>query len=82
MVKIESESRVEYRLILPGGKDSPNSWEGGLEKVWIDEEGEAAFDADVEQILREAREVSVKETVDEFLAVIDTVKQPTVASAY
>jgi hypothetical protein len=93
---IEGEPSVEYRFTLQEHEENPHSWEGGLEKFWIDEEGshygeffvfaeydnEAAFDADVGQILRAAREVSVKENIDEFLAVTDIVKRKAVALAY
>ena len=75
---IEGEPTVEYRFTAQEDEDDPHSWEGGLEKFWFDEDSshygelfvfveydyEAAFDADVEQILREAREVSVRENVD------------------
>ena len=45
-------------------------------------DSEAAFDTDVEQILREAREVSVKGNIDEFLAVTDIVKRRAVMLGY
>jgi hypothetical protein len=93
---IEGEPSVEYRFSLLEDEDNPDSWEGGLEKYWIDEDGshygeffvfaeydnETAFDTDVEQIRREAREVAVKENVDEFLAVTDIVKRRAVALGY
>jgi hypothetical protein len=75
---------------------TPGSWEGGLEKFWCDEDenwygeffvfgkyaSESDFDADVEQILREAKETSVKENIDEFLAVTDIVKQRAVLNGF
>src|SRR5260221_6914478 len=93
---IEGEPTVEYRFTAQEDEDDPHSWEGGLEKFWCDEQGtwygkffvfgeydtESAFDADVEQIRREAREVSVKENIDEFLAVTDIVKRRAVALGY
>lgn len=93
---INGEPSLEYHFTLQEDDDKPNCWEGGLEKSWIDEEGshygevfvfadydnELAFDADVEQILREAREVSVKDNIDEFLAVTDIVKRRAVALGY
>jgi hypothetical protein len=71
------------------GDGLPQFWEGGSEKLWRDQDGsrhselfifgeydtEAAFQADVEKILREAREVCVKRNIDEFLAVTDIVER-------
>jgi len=81
---------------LQEDEDKPAAWEGGLEKFWIDEDGghygeffvfaeydtEAAFNVDVEQIRREAREASIKQNIDQFLAVTDIVKRRAVASGY
>src|SRR5260370_40752159 len=86
---IEGEPSVEYRFTAQEDEDNHHSWEGGLEKFWCDEEGtwygeffvfgeydtETAFDTDVERILREAREGSVKRNIDEFLAGTDIVKR-------
>lgn len=90
---IEGEPSVEYRFSLQENEEQANSWEGGLEKLWVDEDGgryseffrfaeyhsEADFDADVEQILREARASAVNENIDELLAVIDIIKRRAVA---
>ena len=80
---------MEYHFISQEDEDKPGSWQGGLEKFWCDEDenwygeffvfgeyaSEAEFDADVDRIFREAKEVVVKENIDEFLAVTDIVKQ-------
>jgi len=94
---IGGEPGVEYCLVVAeDDEDNPHAWSGGLEKFWYDAKGdlhgelftfatyesEAVFDADVEQILQEARTVSVKENIDEFLAVIDIIKQRAVAFGY
>jgi hypothetical protein len=93
---IEGEPSVEYRFTLQEHEDKVNSWEAGLEKLWRDDEGnwygeffgfgeyssEAAFNTDVEEILQEAREISLKENIDEFLAVTDIVKRRAVALGY
>ncbi len=93
---IDSEPSVEYHFMAQQDEDKPGSWEGGLEKFWCDEDenwygelfvfgeypSEADFDVDVDRILREAREVSIKENIDEFLAVTDIVKQRAVQNGY
>lgn len=93
---IEGEPSVEYCFTFQEHEDKVNSWKGGLEKLWRDDEGnwygeffafgeynsEAAFNTDVEQILQEAREISLKENIDEFLAVTDIVKRRAVALGY
>ena len=93
---IDGEPSVEYHFMAQEDEDKPGFWEGGLEKFWCDEDenwygeffvfgeykSETDFDTDVDQILCEAREVSVKENVDEFLAVTDIVKRRAVALDY
>jgi hypothetical protein len=36
---INGEPDVEYRFTLQEAEDKPQSWQGGLEKLWRDEEG-------------------------------------------
>jgi len=93
---IDGEPSVEYHFIAQEDEDKLGIWQGGLEKFWCDEDenwygeffvigeykSESDFDADVAQILREARAVSVKENVDEFLAVTDIVKRRAVQIGY
>lgn len=85
----EGESSLEYRFTLQEDEEQPDSWEGGLEKLWRDEErdqygevfvfakydSEGAFDADVVRIRQEAKERSVRDNLDEFLVVTDIVKE-------
>jgi hypothetical protein len=91
---IDGEPTVEYHFMVQDDEDKPGSWQGGLEKFWCDEDknwygeffvfgeyaSEADFDADVERILREAKEVAVRENIDELLAVTDIVKRRAVQS--
>jgi hypothetical protein len=93
---IEGEPSLEYRFLAQEDEDKHGSWEGGLEKFWCDEDenwyveffvfgeysSEADFDTEVDRILRDAKEIAVKENVDEFLAVTDIVKQRAVALGY
>lgn len=93
---INGEPSIEYRFLAQEDEDKPDFWEGGLEKFWCDEDGnwygeffvfgeyssEAGFDADVDRILSEARQVSIKDNIDEFLAVTDIVKQRAVQSGH
>jgi hypothetical protein len=69
---------------------------GGLEKWWLDEEGiptgevypfrayedETAFRDDVTRLIAEAQEKAVEENLDEFLAIIDRVKEHAVEAGH
>jgi hypothetical protein len=93
---IDGDASPQYHFTLLENDDNVISWQGGLEKLWFDEEGnqygevivfaeyhdEAAFDADVAQIRQEARQRSVRDNIDEFLAVTDIVKQRAVMLGY
>jgi len=93
---IEGGPSLIYHFVLLENEESAHHWQGGLEKLWCDAEGNwegeffafaeyahaSAFDADVEEILREARQVSVTENIDELLAVTDIVKQRAVVLGY
>lgn len=93
---IEGEPSLEYRFTWEEDEDELESWQGGLEKSWCDDKGnwygelfvfgeyatKAAFETDVEQIIREAQDVSIKKNIDELLAVTDIVKRRAVALGY
>ncbi len=93
---IDGEPTIEYHFMAQENEDKSDSWQGGLEKFWCDEDedwygeffvfgeyaSESDFDADVDRILREAKEVAVKENIDEFLAVTDIVKQRVVQNGF
>src|SRR5664279_964277 len=93
---VEGEPSLEYRFTLIESEDESVAWQGGLEKYWLEEDdhpcgevivfaeydNEAAFDAEVAQIQQEAKERSLRENIDEFLAVTDIVKQRTILLGY
>ncbi len=86
---LDDEPSLEYRFEAVEAHDKPGFWEGGLYKLWADADAEpdgecftfgeyaseADFEADVRAILEEARTLSVRANLDEFLAVIDIVKE-------
>lgn len=86
---IDGEPSLEYRFLLLENEDESLSWQGGLEKLWLDEDGnqyvevfvfaeydrEADFDADIAQIQEEAKQLSVRDNIDRFLAITDVVKR-------
>jgi hypothetical protein len=77
-------------------EDSASLWEGGLEKLWFDEDGvqysdfcpfdtytdEGTFVSDVRAILASARQAAIAENIDELLAVMDIVKRRMVEAGY
>jgi hypothetical protein len=85
---IDGDPAIEYCFTFFGGDKSGYQF-GGLEKRWLDEHNlvtgeffafgdyatEDEFQADVEQILVEAKDRSKSENLDHFLAVIDVVKE-------
>lgn len=85
---VDGEPVIEYCFTFFGGDDTGYQF-GGLEKCWLDEHNlvngeffafgdyatEEAFQAEVEQILLEAKERSKSENLDYFLAVTDVVKE-------
>jgi hypothetical protein len=85
----DGEPLVEYRLTLLEG-------DGGLEKLWCDEHDEqwseffafdafdsaAEFDTFSEALLKDAHHKAESENLDEFLALIDLVKQRAIDSGY
>src|SRR5215213_4964612 len=93
---VDGEPQIEYRFTyFSAEEDVEIARMGGLDKWWLDEDGfaegeffafgkypdHAAFDADVEGILQQAKEVAQDENLDFFLAVVDIVKERAVEAA-
>ncbi len=90
---IDGEPSLEYRFSL---EETDYSWQGGLEKRWIEADREhysefyafgeyrdkQAFEADVSEILAQARAKAETENIDDLLAVIDIVKERAVDQDY
>lgn len=93
---IDGEPSLEYRFVLMENEGETPSWQGGLEKLWLDEDGdeysevflfaeydqESAFDADVAQIQQEAKQLAGRDNIDLFLAVTDIAKRRAVLLGY
>ncbi len=93
---VNGEPQIEYRFTyFSADEDEEIAQLGGLDKWWLDADGfaegecfafgkypdQATFDADVEHILQQAKEVAQAENLDFFLAVIDIVKERAVEAA-
>ncbi|MEO8395822.1 MAG: hypothetical protein ABI700_22695 [Chloroflexota bacterium] len=87
---LDGEPQIEYRFTyFSADEDDEIACQGGLDKWGLNEDGyaegeffafakypdQAAFVADVERILQQAKEVAQAENLDFFLAVIDIVKE-------
>ena len=85
---VDGDPAIEYCFTFFGDDETGHPF-GGLEKCWLDDHDmvsgeffafgdyatEEEFQADVEQILSEAKDRSKSENLDRFLAVIDVVKE-------
>src|SRR5260221_1556264 len=74
---IDHGPSLEYRFTLQEAEDDPQAWEGGLEKLWVDEDrngyGEfflfaayvdkSAFDAEIAQIRQDAKTISARDNL-------------------
>lgn len=87
---VDDEPQIEYRFsYFSADEDDDIAQLGGLDKWWLNQDGDAegeffafgkypdlaAFEADAEQILNQAKELTQAENLDFFLAVIDIVKE-------
>ncbi len=89
---VDGEPTLEYHFTLEENDSVDYLWLGGLEKCWIEPDGkhysefyrfgqyrdEQAFDANINEILAQARIKAEEENIDDLLAVIDIVKEQAV----